>query len=136
MSSHTGAEPVVACRAEDVPDGGCLPVADDRVLLTRVDGRVVGWHNRCLHRDTPLHTGVVRDGVLTCPAHFWRYDLATGCNVTSGVPLGAVPVEVTDEGEVLVWPPLPPAGSIRDVLLAHARAQSRNDDPPTRRSRP
>lgn len=135
MNAHTGAEPVIACRAEDVPDGGCLPVADDRVLLARVDDRVVAWENRCLHRGTPLHTGAVRDGVLTCPAHFWRYDLATGCNVTSGAPLGAVPVEVTDDGEVLVWPPPAPAGSIRDLLLAHARAWSR-DHPPTGRNRP
>lgn len=135
MSSPTGAGSVVACRADDVPDDGCLPVADGRVLLARVDGRVVAWENRCLHRGTPLHTGVVRDGVLTCPAHFWRYDLATGCNVASGASLGAVPVEVTDDGEVLVWPPSPSAGSMRDALLTHARAWSR-DDPPPGRSRP
>ncbi len=127
MTERTGTGAVVACQVEDVPQDGCLPVADDRVLLTRAGGRVVAWENRCLHRATPLHTGAVRDGVLTCPGHFWRYDLATGCNVASGAQLGAVPVEVTDHGDVLVWPPPPRTDSIRDVLLAHARTWSRDD---------
>lgn len=124
---QTGSGPVVVCRVDEVPADGCLAVADDRVLLTRVDDRVVAWENRCLHRNSPLHEGVVRDGVLTCPEHFWRYDLLSGRNVASGAQLGAVPVEVTDHGDVRVWPPPPRTDSIRDVLLAHARTWSRDD---------
>lgn len=135
MTERPGSRAVVVCRAEDVPADGCLPVAEDRVLLARAGDHIVAWENRCLHRDTPLHRGLVRDGVLTCPQHFWRYDLATGCNLASGAPLGAIPVEVTDDGDVVVGPPSPPTGSLRDILLVHARTWSR-DDPPTPRNRP
>lgn len=136
MTEHTTPrEPVAAGRVEDVPDRGCLAVADDRVLLARVDGRLVAWENRCLHRDTPLHEGAVRDGVLTCPEHFWRYELATGRNIASGAPLPAVPVEVTDDGQVRVWPPRPRAVGIRDLLLDHARTWDR-DAPTTATEQP
>lgn len=126
---QTGSGPVVVCRVEELPADGCLAVADDRVLLTRVDDRVVAWENRCLHRDSPLHEGVVRDGVLTCPEHFWRYDLVSGRNVASGAPLAAVPVEVTTDGLVRVWPPVRPRASMREMLLAHARTWTRDPSP-------
>ena len=119
---------VAVCDVEDVPTGRCLAVADARVLLARVDGEVVAWRNRCLHRDAPLHDGAVRDGVVTCPQHFWRYDLATGRNLTSGAPLEPVPVAI-DDGVVVVVPPPRPSTDLRALLLDHARTWTRDPDP-------
>lgn len=121
---------VTACRVDDVPEDGCLAVADGRVLLARVDGDVVAWRNRCLHREAPLDGGLVRDGIVTCPMHFWRYDLRTGRHLGSGATLPEVPVEVVD-GDVVVVPPPDPPRDVRRLLFEHARSWTRDPTEPT-----
>lgn len=119
---------VTVCEVDDVPGDGCVAVAGGRVLLARVDGRVVAWRNRCLHRGAPLDGGLVRDGVVTCPRHFWRYDLATGRNLAGGGGLDRVAVEERD-GRVAVVPPAATPRDLRAMLLAHARTWTRDPDP-------
>lgn len=116
--------PTMVCRVEDVPEDGCVAVAGGQVLLARVDGRVVAYRNRCLHRGSRLEHGLVRDGVVTCPRHFWRYDLRTGRNLGSGAHLPTVPVQERD-GRIVVTPP-PSAPPLREVLRAHARSWTRD----------
>lgn len=116
---------VVTASVDDVPEGGCLAIADGRVLLTKVDGEVMAFENRCLHRATALDGGLVRDGVLTCPAHLWRYRIADGSHLGSRRRLPRFPVEVAD-GTVSVEVPQPRSGSVRDMLLEHARTWRRD----------
>jgi len=96
-----------------------------------VDGEPVAYEGRCRHRGGPLAEGLARDGVVTCPLHWWRYDLRTGELVWNrAIRLERFPAEVCD-GEVVVSVPrsaaaAPGAGaplSIRDRLLARAREQ-------------
>jgi nitrite reductase/ring-hydroxylating ferredoxin subunit len=117
-SGVAGTSAVRACRVEDVPVEGCLAVCEGRVLLARVGGDLLAYRNQCLHRATPLDGGLVRDGVVTCPLHFWRYDLADGRNLAGG-SLGRVEAWVED-GDVLVVPPPEPT-SLRQLLRDHAR---------------
>ena len=114
---------VPVCRAADVPEGGCIAVADGTVLLARVDGRLVAYRNRCLHKGARLDDGTVRNGYLTCAQHFWRYRLADGRKAGSEAALESVPMDVVD-GEVHVTPPAEPA-SIRALLFDHARTWTR-----------
>ena len=58
-------------RAEVVVDGV-------GVAVFRVDGRLFALDNACTHEDGPLGEGVVRDGVVTCPYHDWRFDIRSG----------------------------------------------------------
>lgn len=116
----------VTASVQDVPEGGCTAVGDGRVLLTKVDGVVHAFENRCLHKARALDDGVVRDGVLTCPAHFWRYRIDDGSSPNTGHSLPRYDVRVED-GVVLVDLPPEPAGSLRDQLLEHARTWSRDD---------
>ena len=119
---------VRACRVQDVPSDGCLAVLDGRVLLARVGDDLVAYRNQCLHKATPLDGGLVRGGIVTCPLHFWRYDLADGRNLAGGGSLE--PVEAwTDDGDVLVVPPPAPV-SLRELLREHARdgAAPRKDE--------
>lgn len=92
------------------------------VCLSLVDGGPVAARDVCGHRAIALSDGLVRDGVLTCPGHFWRYDLRTGRCLTGADRLPTYPCRVVDEWvEVLV--PAPPARqSVREMLLAAARA--------------
>jgi toluene monooxygenase system ferredoxin subunit len=51
------------------------------VLLVNLDGEVRAYEDRCAHKGLPLHHGRLSDGVITCPAHGWQYDLTTGRGV-------------------------------------------------------
>jgi nitrite reductase/ring-hydroxylating ferredoxin subunit len=120
---------VVACSLADLPPGSSTVVtaADRSIAVFNVDGDIVAIDNLCAHRQQPLADGVVRDGIVTCPAHLWRYDLRTGERVdASGVRQACFAVTVED-GVIRVDVPEPePRPSIRDMLLEHAREWSRD----------
>jgi nitrite reductase/ring-hydroxylating ferredoxin subunit len=104
----------------DIPENRCQPVGEGAAIVIRVADRVVAFQNRCLHQNSPLEGGIVLDGFLICPLHFWRYRLPAGRHL-SGTALPSYPVELTD-GEVFVDIPDPaPPISMREMLLKHAR---------------
>jgi nitrite reductase/ring-hydroxylating ferredoxin subunit len=108
-----------------VPSDRCIAVGDGSVVVVRVGDGVCAYRNRCLHQDSPLAEGWVRDGVLTCPQHFWRYDVNDGRHVGGRGSLDRVDVEVQD-GRVTVMLPDPPAPmSLREQLLARASTYDR-----------
>lgn len=95
-----------------------------RICLTRRrDGEVVAMLDRCPHRDIALSGGLIREGILTCPGHFWRFDLGTGHRVDlpeDGVTL--YPARIVD-GWVEVQLPAPvPRRPIRQWLLNQGEA--------------
>ena len=50
-------------------------ILDERLVCFRgVNGEPTVLRDRCLHRNSPLSEGVVRDGLLSCPYHGWTYD--------------------------------------------------------------
>lgn len=49
------------------------------IVLFRGPAGVTALEDRCPHRNYPLSNGQVRDGVLTCPYHGWRFDGAGAC---------------------------------------------------------
>ena len=106
--------------------GGGAPVRLEHegrgVLVIEVDGTVVAYDDACRHRGSSLVTGLVRDCILTCPAHLWRYDLRTGArHDTLGEGLPRYDVRVVDNRAEIDLPDLPPPMSLREVLLAHAQ---------------
>lgn len=52
----------------------------DRLLMSRVEGRVYAIRDRCIHRGVPLSRKpeCYRKGTVTCWYHAFTYDLATG----------------------------------------------------------
>jgi len=107
------------------------------VLVALVEGRAYAVQDACRHRQASLLTGVLRDGVVTCPSHFWQYDLRTGArHDTDGEGLPSYPARLVREDgteaaslgdavrvEVEV-PDAAPAPTLREVLLAHARGNT------------
>jgi nitrite reductase/ring-hydroxylating ferredoxin subunit len=101
-------------------------VDDTRVLIAWVDGQVVAYEDACGHRGNSLAEGVVRDCIVTCPAHLWRYDLRTGERHDSpGAPLVSYSLEILGDDIVVDVPPPAPKLSIREALLAAAREGKR-----------
>lgn len=95
----------------------------DRVcVVAPAGGDPVAMLDRCPHRDIALSGGIVKDGTLVCPGHFWRFDLATGAR-TDLPERGATvyPTRIVDGWVEALIPPAQPRLSMREWLLAQAR---------------
>jgi toluene monooxygenase system ferredoxin subunit len=53
-------------------------VGNKRLLLIHHGGEIVAYEDRCPHLGAKLSEGCIQGETLTCPAHAWEYDVATG----------------------------------------------------------
>lgn len=67
----------------DLPREGMTlrTVLGQELAVTLVNGTWIAFENACPHQGIPLAEGECADGILTCPAHGWRFDLAAGTRV-------------------------------------------------------
>ena len=61
--------------------GKMVTVSGRHVALFRLGNEFFALDNMCLHRGGPLCDGVIENGVVTCPWHFWSYEIRTGTMV-------------------------------------------------------
>jgi nitrite reductase/ring-hydroxylating ferredoxin subunit len=92
------------------------------VCLSLADGAPLAVRDLCAHRAIALSGGLVRDGVVTCPGHFRRYDLRTGRCLTDTDQVPAYACRVVDGWVEVLVPDPTPRRSVREMLLAAARA--------------
>ncbi|WP_413200583.1 NifU family protein [Nostoc piscinale] len=81
---------------EQIPDGGILAskVGGHSLILYRQGDRITCYRNACSHLASPLDTGKVENGIITCPTHGFQYQLDTGKCLTADVPLHSYPVQI------------------------------------------
>jgi len=85
-----------------------------------LDGEPVVTDDACPHKSGPLSEGLVRDGVVTCPFHWYAFDLATGgCRTSEQYALHRYPVFERD-GRWWVRIPQHQKISWSRLLRAHA----------------
>ena len=84
----------IVATASQVKEGEVLAVTaeNQKVMLSRIDGKVYAVENKCPHLGLPLANGKVCDRVVTCRWHGASFDLTTGENVKwvnsfVGIPL-------------------------------------------------
>lgn len=102
-----------------------------KVLLVRLADGVRAFEDRCAHKGVALSEGQLEGTTLTCRAHAWRYDGATGRGVDPAtVCLRAFAVRVEGD-DVLVdvaqatMPPAPDAtDEVGPVLQSGALAEA------------
>ncbi len=51
------------------------------IALTRLDGEVRAFENKCPHLGLALAKGRIEDGAIVCPWHGSRFDICTGRNL-------------------------------------------------------
>ncbi len=114
---------VRAAAIHDITEGGAKSFAylDKRIALFRTPGGVFACDNRCPHQGYALVRGDVKDGVLTCAWHNWKFELGTGVCEHGGENIRTYPVRVRD-GQVFVDVTDPSAEVIRPELFASLNA--------------
>lgn len=75
-----------------------VQVGDELILLVHLAGaNVRAYQGYCPHQKTILADGKLDGNILTCAAHFWQFDLATGEGVNpKRCQLHRYPVKVED----------------------------------------
>jgi toluene monooxygenase system ferredoxin subunit len=89
---------------EDLWDGEMRSCRVDgrRVLVLKLEGAVRAYEDRCAHLAVPMSEGRFEGGVLTCRAHEYQYDAATGEGINPRtVRLKAFPARL-EKGEIWV----------------------------------
>lgn len=72
------------------------------IALFYSNDRVYAIDNRCPHMGFPLHGSVCKDGIVTCPWHYARFDLASGGTFDSWADdVRSFPVQI-QSGEIWV----------------------------------
>jgi nitrite reductase/ring-hydroxylating ferredoxin subunit len=114
---------VRAAAVDDISEGGARSFAylDKRIALFRTPRGVYASDNRCPHQGYALVRGDVKDGVLTCAWHNWKFELGTGACRYGGENIRTYPVEIR-QGQVYVDVADPAAEIIRPGLFASLTA--------------
>lgn len=69
-----------ATKLSEIPQRGvkAMTLAGEKILLSRHGSIVSCFQNSCAHLGMTLDDGPVEDGIITCPWHGFKYDLASG----------------------------------------------------------
>jgi len=93
---------------------------DRSYLVLDLGDRLVVTDALCPHKQNPLAQGVLRDGCLVCPGHWYTFDLQTGeCRNAAEVALPLHPV-VEEDGILFAEVTIEPQLSWSERLRAHA----------------
>jgi toluene monooxygenase system ferredoxin subunit len=88
------------CKEDTIPEGGMRVVIADNhlvILAWPENGVLKGFQGVCPHTNAPLAEAEFDGSVLTCPVHFWTWDLNTGEPThPHATPLAEYPVRIED----------------------------------------
>jgi nitrite reductase/ring-hydroxylating ferredoxin subunit len=88
---------ILAAKTSEVPNFGKKAVSLNGkvLLLINVKGQYFACDDECPHQGSPLAGGIVKDGMISCPRHGYRFNLRTGeCSDAPGLILRVYPTEV------------------------------------------
>jgi nitrite reductase/ring-hydroxylating ferredoxin subunit len=74
---------VKVAKVSDVPPGTkkSIRASKTRVLVANVGGKFYAMQSVCTHHANPLFEGKLEGKVLTCSAHYAKFDVTTGAVV-------------------------------------------------------
>lgn len=91
------AAPLRLLRSSELWEGELVAVEAPgcRVLLARVNDDVKAYRDRCPHQGVRLSEGTLSGSIVTCRAHHFQFDLATGqCANPRELRLETLPIAV------------------------------------------
>jgi nitrite reductase/ring-hydroxylating ferredoxin subunit len=82
--------------------GQSVVVNGKEIAIFNKDGTFLALDNICPHQGGPLSEGSIENGIVACPWHGWRFDLANGkCSMVPGAKVAMYNTKV-EEGVVFV----------------------------------
>jgi len=91
----------LVCTLDDLWEGEMqtFVVGSREVLMVNAgDGNIRAFDPICPHQEYALVEGTLEGKIITCPAHLWQFDIATGEGVNpTGCSLASYPVEIKGE---------------------------------------
>jgi nitrite reductase/ring-hydroxylating ferredoxin subunit len=97
------------------------------VLFRLASGEIHAIDNRCPHEGYPLSTGALKEGILTCEWHNWKFRLCDGVCILGGENVRHYPVRVHD-GAIWLDTADPPLQAAQPLLFASLAAAFDEDD--------
>lgn len=92
-------------KVNEIKEGGMKPVAVGGKVLTiaQSGGRYYAFDDECTHRACSLAEGFLIGGIVECPCHGGKFDVATGeaLALPATAPVKVYPVK-TEDGKILV----------------------------------
>ena len=69
-----------AAKLAEVPLWGkkLITINGIEVVLINDKGKISACESECPHQGSPLQAGIVKEGIISCPRHGWRFNLASG----------------------------------------------------------
>lgn len=114
---------VIPLEAVDPGRPAKVTVKGQSILIATHDGIPYAIRDTCPHNGASLSDGVLRDGVITCPAHFWRFSILDGRRQSGpAVHVPTYPCWIEDGWIAIEVPDPEPHRSMREILLEHARS--------------
>jgi nitrite reductase/ring-hydroxylating ferredoxin subunit len=102
--------------------------AGHRYACVREGATVHAVDDRCPHQGYPLSQGCLKDGVLTCEWHNWKFDVRSGENLFGGEPVRRYPVTIQD-GRVHLDRALDRGAEARRLTASLRQALARDEAP-------
>ncbi|MBI5379641.1 MAG: Rieske 2Fe-2S domain-containing protein [Nitrospirae bacterium] len=76
-------------------EGKTVMVNGRSVAIFNVEGAYYAIDNTCAHRGGPLGEGDLEGDIVTCPWHYWEYNVKTGVSpINPDVRLQTYPVRI------------------------------------------
>ena len=98
------ADLIPVTKASDIQPGEARTflVRRREIAVFNVNGQFYAIDNLCPHQGGPLVAGQVKGLVITCPWHFWQFNLETGISsVNPSICVQSYPVTV-ENGELKI----------------------------------
>jgi nitrite reductase/ring-hydroxylating ferredoxin subunit len=72
------------------------------ILLIKKAGKVYALSNKCAHMGCGMGGGVLREYILQCPCHDWKYDIRTGAFINAAeIKIPVYDLKLSD-GKILI----------------------------------
>src|SRR5690349_20450440 len=116
--------------AADIPAGGAKVVKScgkQIAVFQPSEGQFYAIDNRCPHEGYPLSEGTLKDGVLTCDWHNWKFDLNGGACLRGGEDVRSYPIRVEGGGVFLDLADGDPADARRTAARSFEAAVDERD---------
>ncbi|MDZ4743198.1 MAG: non-heme iron oxygenase ferredoxin subunit [Verrucomicrobiota bacterium] len=94
------------CTVHELQPGQCkgINIKGEDVGLFNIDGEFCAMENTCPHQGAPLTQGPVKDGVVMCPWHMWRFNVKTGKSLTApGADMKTYEIKIEGEDVLIKW---------------------------------